>query len=561
MVGEPFRVQYVLEEVSNREFYAPAFKDFRFVNGPEVHEGWAHAADGARKLRNILYTLEAIKPGKFMIPRASAKTGDHWIRSDIAWLEVISKAEAVKRGLQPAPVENDAPYFLGPAEDPYDRIRDNLFLKVKVDKKACFVGEAVTATFTLYSRLMSRSDIVKNPGFYGFTVQDMIGLDDHESVTEVINGKRFDVHTIRKVQLYPLQAGLFTIDPMEVTNKVEFSRSVVNKRPEQEISEGNYPDKKTSNAANTEVYESSMSTPSIPITVRPAPVKNRPADFTGATGRFGISAAVAKTSLVKNEQGQLIITVSGQGNFTQLVPPVVHWPAGIEGFEPQATDSLDHTRSPLKGNKVFRFPFISSRPGRYTIPAVHFSFFDPDSNTYKTVSTRAIAIVIDERQDVPAAGPLQTKKDSERSNDVILFLAGLVLFTMIGLWILYYKKRKAIHQEQAIKKEENAPTVDSMLQPAAAAMADDRLFYTTLRSSIWKFLSTRFGLEGSRMNHQQLLATLREQQVDDQYGKEITGILQQCETGIFAGAYTEADKKELLEKTTRVLEQIAKGHS
>ena len=90
----------------------------------------------------------------------------------------------------------------------------------------------------MYSRLESKSDIVKNPGFYGFTVHDMVNLADKQVSTEKVNGKFFDVHTIRKVQLYPLQAGVFTIDAMEVKNKVEFSRSIVNKKTEQEIIEG-----------------------------------------------------------------------------------------------------------------------------------------------------------------------------------------------------------------------------------------------------------------------------------------------------------------------------------
>ena len=107
-----------------------------------------------------------------------------------------------------------------------------------IDKKTCYAGEPVVATFKLYSRLQSKSDIIKNPGFYGFSVHDMINLDDKMVNTEEFNGKEFDVHTIRQVQLYPLQAGIYTIDAMEVKNKVEFSRSVVNKKAEQEIIEG-----------------------------------------------------------------------------------------------------------------------------------------------------------------------------------------------------------------------------------------------------------------------------------------------------------------------------------
>ena len=107
-----------------------------------------------------------------------------------------------------------------------------------MDQQTCYVGEPVEATFKLYSRLESKSDIVKNPGFYGFTVYDMVNLADKQVTTENVKGKLFDVHTIRKVQLYPLQAGVFTIDAMEVKNRVEFSRSTVNKKTEQEIVEG-----------------------------------------------------------------------------------------------------------------------------------------------------------------------------------------------------------------------------------------------------------------------------------------------------------------------------------
>ena len=128
---------------------------------------------------------------------------------------MISKADALKKG-RPNMQESNADYFLGPGEDPYAKMQRNLFMKVLVDKRSCFVGEPVTATFKLYSRLESKSDIVKNPGFYGFTVQDMISLDDKFSTTENINGKNFDVHLVRKVQLYPLQAGIFNIDAMEV---------------------------------------------------------------------------------------------------------------------------------------------------------------------------------------------------------------------------------------------------------------------------------------------------------------------------------------------------------
>ncbi len=261
-------------------------------------------------------------------------------------------------------IAGNSDYFLRPGENVQDKIRRNLFLKIMVDKRSCFVGEPVLATFKLYSRLESKSDIVKNPGFYGFTVHDMVNLSDKQVATENVNGKPFDVHTIRKVQLYPLQAGVFTIDAMEVKNNIEFSRSSVNKKTEQEIVEGvlgnNESDERK---GNTEVFESSMSTEPVTINVKPLPDKTKPISFDGATGLFTISAEAVKNKLSTDEGDILEVTISGKGNFVQLNAPAVQWPKGMEGFEPSVKDALDKSTTPLTGSRTYRYPFVSATAG------------------------------------------------------------------------------------------------------------------------------------------------------------------------------------------------------
>ena len=179
------------------------------------------------------------------IPGASCLADGKFEKSNEVTVRVISPKEM-----------DETSYFLKQGEDPFQKIRENLFLKLTVDKSTCFVGEPLVATFKLYSRLQSRSNIIKNPGFYGFSVYDMVNVNDQAQTEEKLNGHWFDVHTILKVQLYPLQTGIFTIDPMELTNEVEFSRSVVNKKTEQEVTENMYGVKqmRIRNVRNAEVY-------------------------------------------------------------------------------------------------------------------------------------------------------------------------------------------------------------------------------------------------------------------------------------------------------------------
>ena len=107
---------------------------------------------------------EAMRPGKFIVPGATIVVNGKLIRSNDAMVLVISKEEAVKRFNKENGI-NNSDYFLRPGENGCEKIRQNLFVKVMVDRKNCYVGEPVLATFKLYSRLESKSDIIKNPGF------------------------------------------------------------------------------------------------------------------------------------------------------------------------------------------------------------------------------------------------------------------------------------------------------------------------------------------------------------------------------------------------------------
>ncbi len=561
VAGESFQVQYVLEDTDkDNEFFAPDFKEFRFVSGPNIYTGSAYGAGGTRKLKNIVYTLAAKGPGKFIIPGASARIENRLIKSGNVLLEVISKAEAynLRKEAGGQQRRNDD-NFLSPDEDPYAKIRRNLFMKVLVDKRTCFVGEPVTAIFKLYSRLDSKSDIVKNPGFYGFTVQDMVNLDDRITSNETINGKEFDVHIVRKVQLYPLQAGLFSIDAMEVRNKVSFSKSEVNKKAEQEIIEGVFPGNDSPTDENKTVFENGMSTEPFTITVKPTPQKNKPAEYGGATGDFKLVASLQKNELAKNEEGDLVVTISGKGNFIQLSAPVIQWPAGIEGFEPTINDLLDHTQSPLKGKREFHFRFVSAKPGNYELPAVGFSFFNPDTNNYKTIYTKPANVQIAKLEKSFEKVEVKNGKAKEQKKYLAWWVAAGAVLAIVLLFILKRREKKQLVKPVPITEVNNHHSaVAEVLQPANTfSEADDKTFYNILRNCIWNFFTEHLGLTGSNMNKSTLLIVMQQKKIDEKSRTAILALLDQCETGIFTSVEDAVDKKKLLEETKDILAKIS----
>lgn len=555
VAGEAFRLQYVLTGGErNALIEPPVFRGVKVIEGPVLY----HGSEGLQPVTNFVYTLVAPVPGKLELPGTAVLSGGSTYKSKAVAVEVISRKEAMdrlnKKG-EPAYSE----YTLRPGEDPYRKIRENLFVKVQLDKKHCRVGEPVQAIFKLYSRLESTSDIIRNPGFYGFTVYDVAGLSEKISGTEKINGRIFDVHTIRKVQLYPLQAGRFVVDPMEILNRVSFSHSAVSRKTEQQIAEGMMGiGDEVQPAPGTELFETRMQTDAVEVVVNPLPEKNQPADFNGAVGQFTIRADTPHTRLARNEQGWLEISLDGKGNFTQISAPVLQWPAGVEGFEPTLADDLDKNHIPLKGRRVFRFPFVCGAPGTYVLPAVQFSYFDTDSNRYKTIRTNPLTIISGselKKQESLVSG----KKGSlEASNEKAARTGGIIAVVLV-LGVLAYWIFGAREKKQDPATEKVVPVLVSVSEVLAPlkdlAAAEPRIFYSALQSAVWEVLATRFGLSGSEMNKTALAAAVEIRTGNAALAVRLTSLLEICETGAYTGANLVPEQSQLLQETETVLEQ------
>lgn len=97
-----------------------------------------------------------------------------------------------------------------------------MILKLETDKTSCFVGEPLVATYKLFTRLKSESKLTGNPSFNGFSVIDLTKPDASGYTKQQLNGKEYNVYTIRKAQLYPLQDGNIELGSAELENNIQF---------------------------------------------------------------------------------------------------------------------------------------------------------------------------------------------------------------------------------------------------------------------------------------------------------------------------------------------------
>ena len=385
----------------------------------------------------------------------------------------------------------------------------------------------------------------------------MVSVNEHVQTTEMVRGQPFDVHIIRKVQLYPFREGIYSIDPMELQNEVEFSRSIVNKNTEQEITE-----RMTNNIASekkegVEVFETTLRTTGVPIKVNPLPAKNRPVNFNGAVGYFSIKADVDKYQLKQDQQGSFTLTIRGRGNFTQFDAPVIHWPQALEGFEPEVIDSFSRSERPLNGSKSFRYNFIASQPGNYQLLPVSFTFYNPAEKRYHTISTPPLLVTIEKVQAKTVEKKLKSKETNHRFTWWIPIAIGLLVIVLLSWFLRMIKmnenKRKYIMEISAVNADAGNTIDEILFRPRAMLLANDKGFYAELNRSIWNYLGMKFCISGSDMNKRLLVYKLDKAGVNKETTNTVLSVIEQCEMAVYTDVSFENDASALLEKSEGLL--------
>jgi len=365
-----------------------------------------------------------------------------------------------------------------------------------------------------------------------------------------------------------LQPGVYSIDEMKIDNRVEFSQSVVNKKAEQEISEGVLnKDEDETITPGTKVYETSLTTEPVRIEVKTLPVKNKPADYNGATGEFTIRTSVDKYELDKNEQGFLTVTIEGKGNFTQITPPVIQWPKELEGFEPTVKDFLDKRNVPLTGGRIFRYPFISSTPGKWTIPSVSFSFFSSAARNYKTFSEDSMIVSISSKEFKKAeVVPVDTREKkvsideaNKKVSRIAVTLVAIAIIAALSFWLFKGKKKK---EPEATEPVIQPPSVDDFFTPVSTDESiTGKDFYKSLQQATWSFLSAQYNLAGSGMNKYFLNAILKQSGNEQSLIDELVNELNFLETALFTGLEANENRNELVEKMQSILKRLKTAYS
>ncbi|WP_136796079.1 BatD family protein [Desulfosediminicola ganghwensis] len=155
------------------------------------------------------------------------------------------------------------------------------------------------------------------------------------------------------------------------------------------------------------------------LTVLPLPEEGLPEDFSGAIGKFHVHAYAEPDTVELGEPMTLTISVRGQGNFDRVGPP--SFPDNSRGiWRIYSPGSTFHPAddSGLTGEKIFEQAVVARNSDITEIPALSFTYFDPDRGVYVSTETRPVPIqIIKSPTDIPqASAPTVQPSVSQQGN-------------------------------------------------------------------------------------------------------------------------------------------------
>lgn len=132
---------------------------------------------------------------------------------------------------------------------------------------------------------------------------------------------------------------------------------------------------------------------SISIDVRPVPAQQRPKSFYGAVGNsYQITAEADRREVEAGEAVNLTVKVTGEGNLKPTADLKLPSLPGFRVYDVASTSGVIPANGTLRSYKIFKTVIVPLSSGDYTVPGLSWSYFDPKTQTYRTLRTKPISL-------------------------------------------------------------------------------------------------------------------------------------------------------------------------
>ena len=550
-VNENLRVDFKMNKDGDN-FSPPSFNGFRVVGGPNqsVSNSWINGVRTFSKTYSYFLTPE--KKGNYTIGQASIEIdGDIYKTLPVK----VQVTEAVESSLSPG--------------SPSSVVDDDIELSIEISKSNPYLNEPISVEFKLlFNPKINVTNLgeIDNPEFKNFWSQN-IKIPRLEIKSTSYKGQRYNYVTWKKALLFPQKAGDLELLPLTLdvtidvpTNRRDFFGNTIYTQTSKKV------------ASRKRI-----------IKVKNFPENGKPESFNGAVGNFDISLNSSKSQLKATESFQLEFKVNGNGNLKLFSLPEIIVPSSLEKYAPEFKEKINTSLSGMNGEISNVYTIVPQYQGKYPIPPVEFSFFNPKTEQYVTLySNESIVDVLDgptrlSESNVQASNSVSnsitssdqfnfiklnsnfTQIDAKNIIDSkkILFTLFLIPIIILVLAIIYFNLRNKKVSENILKSRDADLLARQYLNNAKIDINNKDSFYASLENALFNFIKSKYLIEREGFSKDRLKIILEKDKISDNIIEDLIDIINSCELARYTPTTPEGMDQDY-EKAVKVISNFDK---
>ena len=426
---------------------------------------------------------------------------------------------------------------------------NGIHLVAEVSKGRPYLNEPV---YVVYKLFVSRNTNVRNwraidnPDFENFWSRN-IDSDQLSVKNGSFGGEPYRYLELRKTVLYPQKTGELKVKPLTLNLSVEVptdKRDIFGRRL-------------------YETIEHRISAKTRTINVKPLPQEGKPASFTGAVGKFSIDTSIDRTEIKQGESTELELKISGNGNLQLINLPEVSSPPGLELYEPERKDNIKVNAKGMRGSVKNIYTLVGQNAGKFPLSPIQFSYFDPDSESYNTLSTDEMVVNVEKTTNSISSNNDETNEINQQTP--INKISGVSSFKFIKLetdlkpkesksffkstayWVLalspiglalgslfFFLLRKNRPQEKNAITKKTQKLAKKYLSEAKRNLDNPDQFYQSLEMALNNFLKAKLNVNTSDITKQSVAEKLTNSGVSNENKDRFIELLSKCERARYA---------------------------
>ncbi len=384
----------------------------------------------------------------------------------------------------------------------------DLFIRARATDDQAYQNEQVIVEYSLFYRPGIRLRHSRLAGSWdapGFWREELNVAARPTPQRRRAHGRAYETVVLKRAALFPTRPGTLQVDPLRVETEAQGTMRLRDRGP----------------SVRGRFEPVQLASEGLSLDAQALP-SGAPPSFDGAVGQFSVTADATPDSTSVGEPVTLTVEVEGTGNLATLAPPSVEAPPDVEVYEPAVETNIERNESRIRGTKTFAYTLVPQSGGRYDLPAVSFSYFDPDARRYKTrraqpptlqvVGEEAPRVVGRTGNGLPVgdvAAPMAAEEAQWVRTDrrplyrnPWAYLALLVPALVVGAGVAYRNWRSgAAPSPDETATVEKTPVLNeetNRLQTARRHLraGDDAAFYDAVARALRAFLAERLGRDG-----------------------------------------------------------------